>query len=202
MKWSIELSQFNISYKSRSSIKGQALADFMEKFAHIPEGLLEAKPQEVPTWKLYVDRSSGEARARARILLVSHDGHNLNYAHHLEFKALNNAAEYEALLADLVDQNGYADALSKLASSRDSNLMRAILVKKLSRPSTDEILVPNTMMIFESHKWMKKITVYLTNQILPDDKQEARKLCRRAMNSYYKLRSYTKGVSAIPSYTV
>ncbi|KAL2480937.1 Ribonuclease H [Abeliophyllum distichum] len=40
----------------------------------------EARPEEIPTWKLYVDGSSGEARAGAEILLVSPDGHNLNCA--------------------------------------------------------------------------------------------------------------------------
>ncbi|KAL2492838.1 Uncharacterized protein Adt_28466 [Abeliophyllum distichum] len=47
IKWFIELIQFDIFYKPRLSIKGQALADFMAKFAHIPEGLLEAKPHKL-----------------------------------------------------------------------------------------------------------------------------------------------------------
>ncbi|KAL2543253.1 Ribonuclease H [Abeliophyllum distichum] len=57
----------------------------------------EKVPREVPTWKLYIDGSSGEARARAGILLISPNGHNLNCALHLEFKASNNAAKYETL---------------------------------------------------------------------------------------------------------
>ncbi|KAL2474318.1 RNA-directed DNA polymerase [Abeliophyllum distichum] len=90
----------------------------------------------------------------SEILLVSPDGHNLNYALLLKFKASNNTAEYEALLTGLRlaremkarklqiysnsqlvilrVENGYADALSKLASSKDSDLMKAIPVEKLS----------------------------------------------------------------------
>ncbi|KAL2492107.1 Ribonuclease H [Abeliophyllum distichum] len=49
--------------------------------------------------KLYVDGSSGKARAGT--LLISPDGHNLKCALHLEFKASNNAVEYETLLAGL-----------------------------------------------------------------------------------------------------
>ncbi|KAL2486691.1 Disease resistance protein TIR-NBS-LRR class family [Abeliophyllum distichum] len=56
-------SQFDISYKPRPSIKGQALADFVAEFAHNSEGSLEARPKEVPTWKLYVDRSSRRGRS-------------------------------------------------------------------------------------------------------------------------------------------
>ncbi|KAL2474575.1 RNase H domain-containing protein [Abeliophyllum distichum] len=78
-----------------------ALAKFVAEFAHIPEGSLEAHPEEVPTWKLYVDRSSGEVEAGVKILLVSPDGHNHNCALRPEFKASNNAAEYEVLLAGL-----------------------------------------------------------------------------------------------------
>ncbi|KAL2505263.1 Ribonuclease H [Abeliophyllum distichum] len=101
MKWSVELSQFDISYKPRSSIKGQALADFMAEFTHILEGSLDARPEELPTWKLYVDGSSSEIGARAGILLISPDGHNLNCVLRLEFRASNNAVEYEAILAGL-----------------------------------------------------------------------------------------------------
>ncbi|KAL2487159.1 Ribonuclease H [Abeliophyllum distichum] len=78
-----------------------ALADFVTEFAHIPEGSLEARPEEVPTWKLYVDGSSGKVGARAGILLISPNGHNLNCVLRLEFKASNNTAEYEALFAGL-----------------------------------------------------------------------------------------------------
>ncbi|KAL2475088.1 Ribonuclease H [Abeliophyllum distichum] len=62
---------------------------------------LRTTPRRYQHGKLYVDGSSGEAGARAGILLVSPDGHNLNCTLRLEFKALNNDAEYEALLASL-----------------------------------------------------------------------------------------------------
>ncbi|KAL2526052.1 Ribonuclease H [Abeliophyllum distichum] len=98
-------------------------------------------------------QSHSEAGAGAEILLVSPNSHNVNYVLHLEFKTSNNATEYEAFLAGLrlalemkarklqiysdsqlvipQIENGYADTLSKLASSRDSDLMRAIPVEKL-----------------------------------------------------------------------
>ncbi|KAL2471060.1 Uncharacterized protein Adt_39196 [Abeliophyllum distichum] len=47
MKWSDELSQFDISCNPRPSIKEEALADFVVEFANIPEGSLEARPQEI-----------------------------------------------------------------------------------------------------------------------------------------------------------
>ncbi|KAL2471494.1 Ribonuclease H [Abeliophyllum distichum] len=49
-----ETSQFDISYKPMPSVKGQALADFVAKFAHIPEDLLEAQPQEDTNMENYM----------------------------------------------------------------------------------------------------------------------------------------------------
>ena len=34
LKWSIELSEFHISYRPRMAIKAQALADFIAEFTH------------------------------------------------------------------------------------------------------------------------------------------------------------------------
>ncbi|KAL2532081.1 Ribonuclease H [Abeliophyllum distichum] len=56
---------------------------------------------------------------------------------------------YELLQIPRVE-NGYADALSKLASSRDSDLMKPIPVEKLNRPSIDESFAPTAMTISES----------------------------------------------------
>ncbi|KAL2498140.1 Uncharacterized protein Adt_23690 [Abeliophyllum distichum] len=86
------------SFMERPSIKGQALANFIVELAYIMEGLFKVKPQEVPTWKLYIDGSLGDAKAEAEILLISSEGYNLNCALHLEFKVSNNAFEYETLL--------------------------------------------------------------------------------------------------------
>ncbi|KAL2486469.1 Ribonuclease H [Abeliophyllum distichum] len=77
------------------------LADFVVEFFHILEGLLKIKPNEVPTKKLYVEGSSGDAEDGIGILLINPDDHNINCALCLEFKASNNAAKYETLLEGL-----------------------------------------------------------------------------------------------------
>ncbi|KAL2513041.1 DNA/RNA polymerase superfamily protein [Abeliophyllum distichum] len=76
-------------------------------------------------------------------------------------------------------ENGYADALSKLASSKDSNLMKGIPVEKLNKPSIDESVPQNVMVINESPEWMKYIIAYLTDQTTPEDKEETRKFVGR-----------------------
>ena len=50
---------------------------------------------------MYFDGSLMAPGSRARVVLISSDGSRLRYAIHLHFSALNNAAEYEALINGL-----------------------------------------------------------------------------------------------------
>ncbi|XP_059646646.1 uncharacterized protein LOC132293265 [Cornus florida] len=96
-KWAIELSSFDITYEPRTAIKGQAVADF----------LLECDigdPEENHgghSWKLFVDGSSNQMRARIGIKLQTLEGTMLSQTIRLEFRATNNEVKYEALLARL-----------------------------------------------------------------------------------------------------
>ncbi|KAL5539414.1 hypothetical protein UlMin_045365 [Ulmus minor] len=101
-KWSIELGEFDIQFKPRTAIKGQALADFIAEFTYTPEMSEKLTTQtQNSQWKLYVDGSSTETSSGAGIILVSPDGVKLSCAVRFKFKATNNQAEYEALLSGL-----------------------------------------------------------------------------------------------------
>ncbi|CAI9765389.1 unnamed protein product [Fraxinus pennsylvanica] len=193
LKWDVELNQFDITHTHRTAIKGQALANFVVEFAKAPKIEVNMEPTKLPTWNLFVDGSSGETGSEAGVVLEILEGHKLNCAVRLGFKASNNMAEYEALMAGLrlakelqmkrfiiisdsqlvVNQvngrfvardklmaaylkllmnsipkfekfeliqvprqeNSYADALSKLVSSKDSNLLKVVLIEHLAEPS-------------------------------------------------------------------
>ncbi|KAL5583474.1 hypothetical protein UlMin_015916 [Ulmus minor] len=101
-KWSIELGEFDIQFKPRTAIKGQALADFIAEFTYTPEMSEKLTTQtQNSQWKLYVDGSSTKTSFGAGIILVSPDGVKLSCAVRFKFKATNNQAEYEALLSGL-----------------------------------------------------------------------------------------------------
>ena len=55
----------------------------------------------IPKWGLYVDGSSNEGGLGADLILVSPEGHQMHCALRFRFKASNNEAEYEALIAGL-----------------------------------------------------------------------------------------------------
>nr|XP_043611701.1 uncharacterized protein LOC122583350 [Erigeron canadensis] len=111
-KWAVELGEHEIEFKPRNAIKGQILADFL---AEVPatkaqnkrkiiqeaksEGSEEAPVSE--TWKLFIDGASSMDGSGAGLILTNPEGQEFTYALRFDFKASNNATEYEALLAGL-----------------------------------------------------------------------------------------------------
>ena len=91
------LEQFDLDYKPRTTIKGQALADFLLEFEAI-DGLLV---EDDSWWNLHVDGAVNSDGAGVGIVLVSPGGCRLLSAIYLGFPATNNDAEYEALINGL-----------------------------------------------------------------------------------------------------
>ncbi|XP_023743054.1 uncharacterized protein LOC111891220 [Lactuca sativa] len=106
-KWAIELGEHDINYPPRTSIKGQALADFL---LEIPDGgspakekvwVVEEAPMEQGSWTLYTDGASSREGLGSGLILTSPEGEEVTYALRFDFHTSNNEAEYEALLAGL-----------------------------------------------------------------------------------------------------
>ena len=105
-KWVMLLSEFDIQYGDRKTIKGQAIVDHL---ADAP--LIDAYPlimefpnehicliEEQPPWKWYFDGSYTSYRWGDGILLVTPQGDYIPKAFKLQFSSTNNILEYEALL--------------------------------------------------------------------------------------------------------
>ena len=103
LKWAIELGQFEINFRPRTAIKGQAVADFIAEFALSKDekDRPSSSNTDLPKWKLYTDGSSNVSGAGAGIVLESPEAHKIHCALRFGFKASNNEAEYEALIAGL-----------------------------------------------------------------------------------------------------
>jgi hypothetical protein len=69
-----------------------------------PRGAGDSEPEvkalifTEPYWTLFFDGSSCKQGAGAEVLLLIPDGEQFKYMVHLNFKATNNMAEYEALI--------------------------------------------------------------------------------------------------------
>ncbi|KAF8113250.1 hypothetical protein N665_0053s0001 [Sinapis alba] len=97
-KWAIELSEYDISYKSRPAIKAQVLADFI---VEIPPDQAAELNIPVRSWILHVGGASSNKGLGVSVHLQSPTGELIEQSFRLGFAASNNEAEYEALIAGL-----------------------------------------------------------------------------------------------------
>ncbi|WJX63867.1 hypothetical protein P8452_48702 [Trifolium repens] len=93
--WSVELSEFDITFSPRGAIKSQILADF------VLELTTPAEESTEQPWTLSVDGASNIRGSGAGIVLEGPDGVLIEQSLRFAFKASNNQAEYEALLAGM-----------------------------------------------------------------------------------------------------
>ncbi|XP_050920524.1 uncharacterized protein LOC127138172 [Lathyrus oleraceus] len=108
LKWSLELSEFDIQYESRKALKAQALADFVAEMTHCP-----TPAESAHKWTIFVDGASSTSGSGAGIILENEEGILIEVSLALAFPTSNNQAEYEAFLAGLrlADDLGAKEAL-------------------------------------------------------------------------------------------
>ncbi|XP_077228399.1 uncharacterized protein LOC143861356 [Tasmannia lanceolata] len=133
VNWAVELSEFNIQYVPRPSIKAQVLADFVAECT-IPQQFVDSEAVQLPVaekaapkeciaegteteiihppaeqgsttsaliWEVHVDGSSNKSGCGAGLILTGPDDFTADYALRFGFRASNNEAKYEALLAGM-----------------------------------------------------------------------------------------------------
>ncbi|XP_065035979.1 uncharacterized protein LOC135671747 [Musa acuminata AAA Group] len=98
LKWAVELGEHDIQYIPRTAIKAQSVADFIAELT--PNTGKELEPLR-DTWTLHVDGSANAKGAGAGLVLTTPDGRSIERSFRFGFRATNNEAEYEALLAGL-----------------------------------------------------------------------------------------------------
>ncbi|XP_068304178.1 uncharacterized protein [Pyrus communis] len=160
----------------------------------------------------HVDDASNYKGSGAGLVLVTPDGSILKQAITLGFKASNNEAEYEALLAslrmvkDLAEKklaihsnsqlitsqaigeytadNTHADALAGLGSALDHQFKRSIPVEYLDKLSIEMELTTEVSQVNVTLNWQSFIVDYLVNDTLPTKRLESRKLQIKAAHYY------------------
>ncbi|XP_021715276.1 uncharacterized protein LOC110683243 [Chenopodium quinoa] len=116
LKWALEMRGFDIMFEPRKAIKGQAFADFLAEMTR-PD--LQSAGDQI--WKVFVDGSATTTRCGAGFICQFPEGDKFEYALRFQFKASNNEAEYEALLAGL--RMCKAAGATKVDVSSDSQLI-------------------------------------------------------------------------------
>ena len=94
-KWAIELGEHDISYRPRTRIKGQALADFLLEIPDEGNSVKERiwAVEEVlandRSWKQYTDGASIREGSGAGLILTSPEGEEVTYALRFNFHTSN-----------------------------------------------------------------------------------------------------------------
>ncbi|XP_074570542.1 uncharacterized protein LOC141827199 [Curcuma longa] len=208
VKWTTELSEYDIQYQPRTAIKAQALADF----------LTEVTGRDTTgVWKVFVDGSSTKGGSGVGVVLSSPHGDTLQLAVKLHFRATNNEAEYEAVLAglqaarhlgaqrviihsdsQLVDQQTKVEKLKsefqevtlqkipRTDNQRADDLAKlasSLATWELEEPTVQELLIAQIDQVArpdESEDWRTPILAFLKTGSLPEDQEQARTVRRRA----------------------
>ena len=97
-KWAIELGPHHVRYTPRTTIKSQALVDFVNDWTELH--IREDRP-DLTYRTIYFDGYRQLEGSGAGVVLISPQGDKFCYVLRLMFPCTNNAAEYEALLHGL-----------------------------------------------------------------------------------------------------
>ena len=114
-KWAAGLAEFQLDFQPHHAVKSQILADFIAEWTPSPSnpggpdpnaGPPEPEAKTLvftkPHWTLFFDGSVHKRWAEAGVILIDPSRDQVKYMMHLEFKATNNMAEYEALIFGLM----------------------------------------------------------------------------------------------------
>ena len=109
-KWGTILDAFDIKYMTRTSVKGQVLADLIAEFTEasveneLNEHRMDEKSvgliavQESLQWKVYVDGAANQKGSDVGLVLITLEELVVEKSLRLDFLATNNEAEYETML--------------------------------------------------------------------------------------------------------
>ncbi|GKC86429.1 reverse transcriptase domain-containing protein [Tanacetum coccineum] len=201
-KYAVELGAYNINFVPHNDVKGQVLADLMEKlYFQMPKVPLEK--DDVESWTLFTDGASslkGPGAGLVLIGLINVDSKlvasqiNGSYKASKEsmIKYLAKAKEYISGFKSFSieniprNKNQKADVLSKLAFVAFNHLTKEVLVEVLDERSIERQEV-HTIIEKEGDNWMTPIIRCLEEGIWPKDKNEAR--CLRAKIGQYTMES-------------
>ncbi|XP_066324228.1 uncharacterized protein [Miscanthus floridulus] len=97
-KWALKLMGHDIRYIHRTTIKSQALVNFIVKWMEVQLLTLDVTHEY---WTMYFNGSVMAPGSGDGVVLISLNGSRLRYMICLHFSTSNNATEYEALINGL-----------------------------------------------------------------------------------------------------
>ncbi|PKI50907.1 hypothetical protein CRG98_028705 [Punica granatum] len=185
------MTEYDIEYVPRTSVKGQAIADHLAEFpinddtpinTDFPdEGILQVdEEKEEPTWKMYFDGAVNSVGSGVGAVLISSDGR------HYPIAAKELAKNFEKISFAYTPRakNQFADALATLASMAsisEGNIIEPLEIEVAKGPTHC-----NAIEASEAKPWYENIRNFLqTGQYPPFADRRDRKTLRRLAMHYF-----------------
>ncbi|GKA15405.1 reverse transcriptase domain-containing protein [Tanacetum coccineum] len=187
---SVMMGEHNITYRSRTSVKGQILKDFLiEKPDESPSNTSVVKIPQEP-WTLFMNGSSCVDGSVAGLILTSPEGTEFTCVLRFQFTASNNETRYKALIVGLriamqmgvcnvhvsVDSKLVANQVLGAYVAKEENMIKylekvksLVLIEILKEKSIQEREV-TTVVEEDGPTWMTPIIEYLKEWTLLDDR--------------------------------
>ncbi|XP_050365410.1 uncharacterized protein LOC126783920 [Argentina anserina] len=201
-KWAIELTEFDIEYRPRPAVKGQAVADFIAEM--IPRDTAEVEPDNVinpvteyealiaglqlalstgatsinvfSDSQLVVNQITGSFTAKDE-QLAAYLAYATTLLKRFEFYHINQIPRAN---------NARADSLARLATTQPHQCHKDTRVEILHHPSIHQTLQQICQIERDQASWMDEIVAFKCNGKLPEDETMAKQLRRRAVRYYLR----------------
>ncbi|GKV12351.1 hypothetical protein SLEP1_g23506 [Rubroshorea leprosula] len=178
--WAVELSEYDLKFQPRTTIKGQALVDFL---VECRQTAAEETTPPHSMWALYVDGVANVEGSGAGAVLLGPNGFQSEHALRFKFQTTNNAAEYEALIYDLkLASELKAQSLRVFSDFQLVVNQRTTVVEMLDTLSYTSLVVECQVLSTDpsSLSWTTPLIKYLQTGELPEDPSDAQLIRRRA----------------------
>jgi len=171
VKWAVELSEFNIKYEPRGPIKGQIFADFVVELS----SERVQNPGDDFRWVLSGDGSSNQLGSGAGVILEGPNGVLIEQSLRFAFKASNNQAEYEALIAGILLAKEMG---AKVLMAKSDSLLATGQVTGDFQAKDPAGVTKMTQVcaIHEPDTWITPYQRYMADGVRPMDSTKARKI--------------------------
>nr|GEV44782.1 reverse transcriptase domain-containing protein [Tanacetum cinerariifolium] len=179
LKWRFKLEGHDIHYRTRTSVKGHMLADFIVE--RLEDDLTDTpmKDKEELPEPFHATNNEAEYEALIGGLRIAEQMRVKNLQANVDSKLVANQVN-ETYVAKETGMIKYLEKVKNLAST-----FKEFSIKQVPRGENKKADV-QAIVEEKGHTWMTPIYDYLTEEILPEEKRKARSIRRKAAGPFPK----------------
>ncbi|GJX36625.1 reverse transcriptase domain-containing protein [Tanacetum coccineum] len=180
-KWSVLLGEHNISYRPRTAVKGQILADFLIEKPETDAVLPQSEELEFTYARVRFELQPRTTMRSTQPIIADYPIAARIEDNMIQLPRQDQVANegFDRFTIRQVPRgdNKKADALSKIASTSFAHLSKQVLVEILKNKSISEMEI-SAVIEEQDPTWMTPIIEFISKGTLPHEQKDARRICR------------------------